>query len=73
MHRADYQANSDQRTEVTVRALRAEIDPGLPRGKALKVKVGGRPAYTSSVSGITDGVPPGSIMVVDPGAPTVQA
>ena len=45
----------------------------LPGSTSLKVTVGGRPAYTASVSGITDGVPPGSIMVVDPGAPTVEA
>jgi hypothetical protein len=44
----------------------------LPGSTSLKVVVGGRPAYTASVSGLTDGVPPGSIMVVDPGAPTIQ-
>jgi hypothetical protein len=31
------------------------------------------PAHVSTLSGITDGVPPGTISVVAPGAPTVQA
>jgi hypothetical protein len=35
--------------------------------------VGGRPAYTSALSGMTDGVPPGTISVVDPGQMVVSA
>jgi hypothetical protein len=35
--------------------------------------VGGLPAHISTLSGITDGVPPGTIMVAAPGAPNVQA
>jgi hypothetical protein len=45
----------------------------LPGSTSLKVVVGGRPAYVASLSGMTDGVPPGTIMVVDPGQTTVQA
>jgi hypothetical protein len=30
------------------------------------------PAHTQTLSGLTDGVPPGAIMVVDPGQATVQ-
>jgi hypothetical protein len=44
----------------------------LPGSTSLKVLVGGRPAYVATLSGLTDGVPPGSIMVVDPGQMTVQ-
>jgi len=44
----------------------------LPGSTSLKVLVGGRPAYVSTLTGLTDGVPPGSIMVVDPGQMTVQ-
>jgi hypothetical protein len=45
----------------------------LPGGSAPTVMVGGLPAHISTLSGITDGVPPGTIMVVAPGAPLVQA
>lgn len=45
----------------------------LPGGSAPTVIVGGLPAHVSTLSGITDGVPPGTISVVAPGAPTVQA
>lgn len=45
----------------------------LPGGSAPTVVVGGLPAHISTLSGITDGVPPGTIMVVAPGAPLVQA
>lgn len=45
----------------------------LPGGSAPTVLVGGLPAHVSTLSGITDGVPPGTISVVAPGAPTVQA
>jgi hypothetical protein len=45
----------------------------LPGGSAPTVLVGGLPAHVSALSGITDGVPPGTISVVASGAPTVQA
>jgi hypothetical protein len=45
----------------------------LPGSSSLKVKVGGRPAYVATLSGVTDGVPPGTIMVVNPGQVIVQA
>lgn len=45
----------------------------LPGSTAPTVLVGGMPAHTQTLSGITDGVPPGSISVVAPGAPLVQA
>jgi hypothetical protein len=45
----------------------------LPGGSAPTVLVGGLPAHVATLSGITDGVPPGTISVVAPGAPTVQA
>jgi hypothetical protein len=45
----------------------------LPGGSAPTVLVGGMPAHISTLSGITDGVPPGTIMVANPGAPLVQA
>lgn len=45
----------------------------LPGGSAPTVLVGGLPAHVSTLSGITDGVPPGTISVVAPGAPTVEA
>ncbi len=39
----------------------------LPGSSDPKVLVDGRPAYIATLSGITDGVPPGTILVVDPG------
>jgi hypothetical protein len=44
----------------------------LPGSSSQKVMVGGRPAYLATLSGITDGVPPGPIMVVFPGQTSVQ-
>lgn len=44
----------------------------LPGSASLKVMVGGRPAYTAALTGLTDGVPPGAIMVVSPGQTSVQ-
>jgi hypothetical protein len=41
-------------------------------GTSQKAFVGGMPAHTQTLSGLTDGVPPGAIMVVDPGQATVQ-
>jgi hypothetical protein len=44
----------------------------LPGSSSPRVLVGGRPVYLSTLSGLTDGVPPGVIQVVDPGS-TVNA
>jgi hypothetical protein len=40
---------------------------------SLKVTVSGRPVYIATLTGITDGVPPGVITVVSPGQTSVQA
>jgi hypothetical protein len=45
----------------------------LPGSTALKVTVAGRPPYLQTLSGLTDGVPPGTIMVVSPGQASAQA
>jgi hypothetical protein len=45
----------------------------LPGSTAPTVMVEGLPAHVTTLSGITDGVPPGTISVVAPGAPLVQA
>jgi hypothetical protein len=45
----------------------------LPGSSAPTVTVGGRPVLLATLSGMTDGVPPGTIMVVQPGQMTVQA
>jgi hypothetical protein len=45
----------------------------LPGSSSPNVMVGGRPAYLATLQGITDGVPPGTIMVADPGQTSVQA
>jgi hypothetical protein len=34
--------------------------------------VGGRPAYIASLTGTTDGLPPGTLMVADPGQAIVE-
>jgi hypothetical protein len=39
----------------------------LPGSGDPRITVGGRPAYIATLSGITDGVPPGAIIVADPG------
>jgi len=39
----------------------------LPGSSSPQILVGGRPAYIQTLSGITDGVPPGVITVVNPG------
>lgn len=44
----------------------------LPGSTSLKVSVGGRPAYVATLSGLTNSVPPGAIMVADPGQTTVE-
>lgn len=43
-----------------------------PTGASPKVIVGGRPAYIATLTGITDGVPPGAILVTAPGQTIVQ-
>lgn len=45
----------------------------LPGGSSLKVTAGGKPVHIQTLSGMTDGVPPGVIQVVSPGQQTVQA
>lgn len=45
----------------------------LPGGSAPKVSVGGMPAHLDTLSGVTDGVPPGTISVVSAGQTTVSA
>lgn len=44
----------------------------FPGSWSLKVLVGGKPAYVATLTGLTDGVPPGAITVVFPGQTTVQ-
>ncbi len=44
----------------------------FPGSWSLKVLVGGKPAYLSTLTGLTDGVPPSPITVVFPGQITVQ-
>ena len=44
----------------------------LPGSTSLKVMVSGRPAYVATLSGVTDGVPPGTIIVSYPGQAIVQ-
>ncbi|HUO72194.1 MAG TPA: hypothetical protein VMU39_15610 [Solirubrobacteraceae bacterium] len=44
-----------------------------PGSASEKVTVGGRPVYLSTLSGMTDGVPPGTLSVSDPGQTSVQA
>src|SRR3954467_8311455 len=44
----------------------------FPGSTSLKVFAGGKPAYVATLTGLTDGVPPGAIMVVDPGQVIVQ-
>src|SRR5207237_81907 len=39
----------------------------LPGSSDPQVTVDGRPVYLATLSGITDGVPPGAIIVADPG------
>ncbi|MGN6378313.1 MAG: hypothetical protein ACTHNU_05130 [Gaiellales bacterium] len=45
----------------------------LPGSTSLKVTVGGKPAYTSALTGMTDGVPPGTISVIDAGQTVATA
>jgi hypothetical protein len=43
----------------------------LPGSSDPQVTVGGRPVYLATLSGITDGVPPGTIIVASPGQTVV--
>lgn len=43
-----------------------------PGSTSLKVLIGGRPAYVATFTGLTDGVPPGTVQVVFPGQVIVQ-
>jgi hypothetical protein len=45
----------------------------LPGSTSLKVLVGGRPAHVATLQGVTDGVPPGTLIVANPGQASVQA
>jgi hypothetical protein len=45
----------------------------LPGSTSMKVMAGGRPVYIQTLTGMTDGVPPGIITCVNPGQTTVQA
>jgi hypothetical protein len=45
----------------------------LPGSTSLNVVVGGKPAYVATLSGLTNGVPPGTLIVANPGQTTVQA
>jgi hypothetical protein len=45
----------------------------LPGSASLVASVDGRPVYLATLSGLTDGVPPGAITVVDPGQTAAQA
>jgi hypothetical protein len=45
----------------------------LPGGSSPTVTVGGLPAHIDTLSGVTDGVPPGTISVVFAGQTTVSA
>lgn len=45
----------------------------LPGGSAPLVAAGGMPVHIDSLSGVTDGVPPGTISVVSAGQATVSA
>jgi hypothetical protein len=44
----------------------------LPGSSSPRVAVGGKPVYLATLTGLTDGVPPGAIMVVSPGQASVQ-
>jgi hypothetical protein len=44
----------------------------LPGSTSLVVMVGGRPAYVTTLSGLTNGVPPGALLVTYPGQTIVE-
>lgn len=43
-----------------------------PGSSSLRVTVDGRPVHLATLTGITDGVPPGVVTVIDPGQAAVQ-
>jgi len=45
----------------------------LPGGSSLKASASGKPVHLDTLTGMTDGVPPGVITVVSPGQTIVQA
>lgn len=45
----------------------------VPGSASLQVSAAGRPIYLATLAGITDGVPPGALIVVSPGQALVQA
>jgi hypothetical protein len=45
----------------------------LPGSASTRVMAAGAPVLLATLSGITDGVPPGALLVVSPGQTTVQA
>jgi hypothetical protein len=45
----------------------------LPGSASMRVTAAGLPVLLATLSGITDGVPPGTIMCVSPGQTSVQA
>jgi hypothetical protein len=45
----------------------------VPGSASVKVKVGNRGVYLSTLNGMTDGVPPAGLVVVNPGQTTAQA
>jgi hypothetical protein len=45
----------------------------MPGSFSTTLLVGGRPAYLTTLIGITDGVPPGSLVVVSPGQTSTLA
>ncbi|MCW2997653.1 MAG: hypothetical protein JWN65_1202 [Solirubrobacterales bacterium] len=44
----------------------------LPGSWSLKVLAAGKPALLATASGLTDGIPPGTVSVVSPGQTSVQ-
>lgn len=44
----------------------------LPGSSDPRVLVGGRPVYVATLSGLTDGVPPGALIVASPGQTLVD-
>jgi hypothetical protein len=45
----------------------------FPGSTSTTVSVEGRPVYLATLSGITDGVPPGTLITTDPGQKSVEA
>ena len=45
----------------------------LPTSTSKKVSAAGKPVYVATLDGLTDGVPPSKLIVVNPGQTVVQA